>query len=486
MFYNYASLLSQAPLVLAETPTPYTYLTERHLQAVWFEQKYFHRLTTSKGEAIEILSPGIWNAGAGPDFLKAHIKIGSQEYHGDIELHLIDESWYHHHHHLDERYNQVVLHVSLWKPHSPKPTLTRNGQTVVQTYLEDVLTVPHARLVKLIDLDLYPYKKFIGSGKCARTLFRTLSEEKTKELFNDAARWRLAQKRSYLEMNATTPAQQLGVGIARALGYKNNANAFLQLYLWLSSFKVGREEEYLACALKACGFFDQSYQKKWESSGYYKELFELSSAVVCPNITLDLSQIRPLNSPIRRLVIMSKLLSTRGVETLYQKLMQQWDMGWRVCYTKKDWNALTACLRDLFPNFEDPYWNQHYTFESKPKESHVPLIGKDLKNEILVNAFLPLLNGHIIERNNNKELQGFDQMYAGIPASKTGKTRYLTHRFLGDTPKGNLLATVNMEQGAYQVHHDFCVHFEASCEGCPFVDRYKLHPTYSPEQVTSA
>lgn len=76
---------------VAEKKNVYHILTERHLQAMWLEQKYFHILKTCDGRHIEVISPGIWNSEAGPDFLKAHLKIGDQEYQGDIEIHLSQE-----------------------------------------------------------------------------------------------------------------------------------------------------------------------------------------------------------------------------------------------------------------------------------------------------------------------------------------------------------------------------------------------------------
>src|SRR5688572_12988304 len=101
----YTSLLTDNfNFTLCETRAEYKYLTERHIQAIWYEQILFTNLRTHDGEAIIIISPGIWNSDAGPDFLKAHLKIGDKEYRGDVEVHLQAEGWYQHHHHTDPRY----------------------------------------------------------------------------------------------------------------------------------------------------------------------------------------------------------------------------------------------------------------------------------------------------------------------------------------------------------------------------------------------
>src|ERR1700733_3251385 len=92
----YLQLLENFPVEnseLAETQYPYLHITERHLQVMWLEQKYFRGLATPEGFPIEVISPGIWNSEAGPDFLKAHLRIGPDEVKGDVELHLSDEGW---------------------------------------------------------------------------------------------------------------------------------------------------------------------------------------------------------------------------------------------------------------------------------------------------------------------------------------------------------------------------------------------------------
>lgn len=480
MSHCYASLVSNIPNAIAETSYQYQYLTERHIQAMWFEQKYFRSLVTSTGEPIHVISPGIWNGESGPDFLKAHLKIGSVEYRGDVEIHLMDEGWHQHHHDLDDRYNQVILHVSLWQPKQPKPIVTKTGHQIIQTHLEQFLTIPHTRILQLIDLDLYPYKKFIGSGRCARTLFRTLSEEKAVDLFKGAAELRLTKKRSYLQAHAETPALQHGAGMAMVLGYKNNAEAFRQLFLWLYGLNLAHEDEYLAIALRTCGFFTDVYQKKWRNSDHYNYLLELSNrlALSIPifSIKLELNKIRPLNHPIRRFVVMAKLLTDPSFLTLHERLNQCWETEWEECRSKQDWKHLVDMLHNLLPRYEDMYWNRHFSFEAEGREDFLTLLGEDLKNEILVNTCLPLMHGPILDRGNFREIEAFGRLYAAIPASKTSKTRYLIHRFFGDTPKGSVLNKAQREQGAYQLHRDFCMHYEASCEGCPFVERYNASP----------
>lgn len=471
-FYSYLVPDTQT---VAEQPHYYQYFTERHLQAMWLEQKYFKDLTTATGEFIEVLSPGIWNAEAGPDFLKAHIRIGFKEYRGSIELHLSDEGWEQHGHHTDIRYDDVILHISLWQPKQIKPLFTKKGVPLLRSYIEPSLTIPIERILRLIDLDLYPYKQFIGSGKCSQTLFRSLPREEIVTLLKSAAEWRLEQKKAYLAMREPTPSLQFACGIAMALGYKHNAEALLELFSWLYRVRPHSWIETLAFALRACGFFEEKYKDKWKDSPLYQQLASISLPVDMPQIKLKLNQIRPLNHPIRRLVYLAYLVSDISIDTLLQRLLHYWSSKWTSCHDRKSFKKLFEDLQDLLPVYVDPYWNKHFLFETNTTDTFLPLMGQDLKKEILVNAFLPMLHSNIAKYGDSQEKDAFTLFYMAISAAQTGKTKYLIHRFFGETSKGSILKQAMSQQGAYQLHHDFCINFEASCEGCPFVDRYKAH-----------
>lgn len=473
--HAYSFLLNGRSRTLAETRYPYDYLSERHLQAMWLEQKYFKNLTTSDGQPIAILSPGIWNAEAGPDFKKAHLKIGERDVKGDVEIHLSDEGWTHHKHHLDLRYDEVVLHLSLWKPKQEEILKTFQGRPLIKAYFENALTISHTRILKLIDLELYPYKKFVGSGKCAQQLFQPLSEEKIKHLFYTAADWRLAQKRAFLKLRMEDRDLLVGSGIATALGYKHNSEAFFELFILLMKHRRSSQEEVLAAGMGICGFFEESYLRKWKDSAQHSKLFEIYKArsdKSAPSISLALNQIRPLNHPIRRLAYLSHLITDPQLEKLHDLFETYWQQNWRNENTKGKWAALRTGLKNLLPDYPDAYWNHHFIFEKNPANTFLPLIGDDLKTEILVNTLLPLLHQSIMKRKDPIEIKVFHTLYTSIPASKNRKTNYLTHRFFGDTYKGELLKNACAQQGAFQLHHDFCVHYEASCEGCPFVDNY--------------
>lgn len=68
-------------------------------------------LTLTDGREVEILNPGIPNRNAGPDFSAARIRLGRQEWSGDIEMHVRASDWQRHGHNTDPAYASVILHV---------------------------------------------------------------------------------------------------------------------------------------------------------------------------------------------------------------------------------------------------------------------------------------------------------------------------------------------------------------------------------------
>jgi len=459
-------------------PDPVSLFSEKHLQALWLEQKYFLPLQTSEGLTIQVISPGMWNSEAGPDFLNAHIRIGNRDLRGDIELHLREEGWFQHGHHLNENYNRVILHVSLWPAAAKSAIKNKNGDPIPHISLLHYLAHSAAHLLKLIDLDLYPYTRFSGTGRCAEELFKTLSENEIKKALRAAAYWRLEKKYEYLSSQfENDPIQQMLSGIALALGYKHNAEQFIEIFRFLYPMRDYPFPSLLSIALGICSFFEKDKRRSWDNSEYYQNLshhWGQHQTEVIHQANLRLDHIRPLNHPIRRLVYLVYLLQDPTIEHIWGKMVQTWKSGYESLQEDKP-SFLMLQFLDLIPNYQDSYWNTHYLFEQAEDNSsgqHLVLMGQNLKKKIIINTFLPLLYKQIKERKDAFELEQFDLFYSRFKSEPSSKKRYLHHRFFGSLRDESILNLSIMEQGAFQIHKDFCIHFEASCHGCPFVTRY--------------
>ena len=121
------------------------YIWQQRLWAMYAQQ-------TIDGQPIEVLSIGQHNRDAGPDFSHAHLRIGQQEWVGNVEIHVRASDWRRHHHHTDPAYNNVILHIA---SHIDAEVQRSNGESIPQLQLdcpEHVL----ANFNELIATDSYP------------------------------------------------------------------------------------------------------------------------------------------------------------------------------------------------------------------------------------------------------------------------------------------------------------------------------------------
>ena len=103
-------------------------IKEDILQFIW-RTGFFRQssLKTTCGKDLRILSPGLQNINAGPDFFNSKIKIGNILWAGNVEVHLRSSDWVKHGHHLDGAYNNVIQHVVT---HEDTDTFTSRGRKV--------------------------------------------------------------------------------------------------------------------------------------------------------------------------------------------------------------------------------------------------------------------------------------------------------------------------------------------------------------------
>ena len=84
---------------------------EMMYQYLWRHKMLGRKILTVDGERVEIIRPGVHNRDAGPDFVNARLRIGGQEWVGNVEIHVRASDWYLHGHDGDPAYDNVVLHV---------------------------------------------------------------------------------------------------------------------------------------------------------------------------------------------------------------------------------------------------------------------------------------------------------------------------------------------------------------------------------------
>lgn len=87
-------------------------MNENFLHYVWQHRRFdFLNAKTTTGVAISVISPGVHNFDAGPDFSHSVVEIGDVRWVGNVEIHVSSSDWYKHRHQYDEKYDSVILHV---------------------------------------------------------------------------------------------------------------------------------------------------------------------------------------------------------------------------------------------------------------------------------------------------------------------------------------------------------------------------------------
>jgi len=150
-------------------------------QWIWDNLEFDVRgLKTACGQEITVFDQGELNSGAGPDFLRAHIRIGGIDWHGSVEIHKSERHWYDHSHHYDQNFNSVILHVIFEQPETE--VRTENGS---EPFTLNLFPYLNKKLRKLLTLK---NSKSLPCGNSVRFINQKAFEEQIKnahrEYFN--------------------------------------------------------------------------------------------------------------------------------------------------------------------------------------------------------------------------------------------------------------------------------------------------------------
>lgn len=236
-------------------------LSERHVQAIWYDRVLRpDGLVTRTGEAIQVIYPGTWNLGPGPDFKGAVLEVGPTRRRlcGDVEVHLSPQDWEAHGHGRDEKYRHVIAHVT-WGCGPDPSSLPREAVTI---WIGRFLVARPDFAPETIDLAAYPFARLpIQNRPCYDYLRENL--EWAKEILSQAGKHRLTIKAARLRrlmslMPSHTPQmldQLFYSEVMNALGYRANSTGFRTLAQAVPLSIVQTEQDNAAAAfLAAAGF----------------------------------------------------------------------------------------------------------------------------------------------------------------------------------------------------------------------------------------
>jgi len=342
---------------------------EDFLHYVWqFRSFDFNGLKTAEGENLKIISPGLLNKNAGPDFSNAKIQIGETVWAGNIEIHIKSSDWLKHNHQADASYENVILHVVFENDAEVKringsvlPVLelkNRIPNALIERYSTLFLTLrdfPCAAQIRSVD-------ELIVDSFLSRTLIERF-EQKTNAVI-----------KTLNELNGNWD-ETFYRFIARNFGFKVNALPFELLAKTVPQNIYAKHKDHPqqieALVFGAAGFLKDNFEEEYPAK--LKEEFKfLQKKYNIKPIEVSLwkfMRMRPQNFPTLRLAQLAALIVKSN--HLFSKVMEIKDI---------------VALRGLFENLPvNEYWKTHYHFKKDAMRVSTQ-IGKTSADNILLNT----------------------------------------------------------------------------------------------------
>ena len=367
--------------------------TEDFLQYIWkFRLFDMNDLKTTEGEVLQIVSPGLQNTNAGPDFQDAKIKIGDTLWAGNAEIHLSSAEWKEHGHQTDGAYNNVILHV-----------VYRDDEPVYRT---DGVKVPTLILFNRISPDIYArYHHLIFDQKIFIPCEAQIG--KVDNLLIQNWLTRVLIERLQNRSIALTQALQNNRGdweetfyqfLAANFGFKINALPFELLAKSLPQNILAKHKndpmQIEALIFGQAGFLTDDLQDEYPRKLKLEYTFLQKKYKLKPieKHLWKFLRLRPLNFPTVRLAQFAAMVGQSN--HLLSKVLETHEP-----------EAFFKLFGDIKVN---PYWDNHYQFD-KPSATIVKSMGKTSVNVLLLNTLALFLftygNYHQSERYVNRCLK---------------------------------------------------------------------------------
>ncbi len=342
---------------------------EEFLHYLWKYRLFTSPLKTTSGEEIVVLSPGIHNHNAGPDFSDARLRIDGNLWAGNVEIHINSSDWLKHGHHQDPVYDSVILHVVL------NNDLKDTGSNMPVTEIRDC-----------IDYHVYDtYSSFMASRNWVPCVNQIGSVDK-----DEIGLWlermlieRLERKSEYiqgfLEITENDWEGVFYMMLARSFGFNLNSLPFEMLarslpYKVLSKHR-DNPMQIEALIFGQAGLLDQQLSEPWPLQLFAEYCFlrkKYGLVPISPNLWRFM-RLRPDNFPTIRLAQFASLICSQ--ENILSKVLECPDV------TK---------LTGLFEASASEFWDSHYHFNKQSTTGRKKL-GFTSAELLVINAVLPFM-----------------------------------------------------------------------------------------------
>ncbi len=363
-------------------------IPESFLHFVWKSQLFTKDyLQTTDGQTIEIIDPGTWNHDAGPDFEAARLRIGTQEWAGNIEIHYQADEWETHKHHQNPAYQAVILHVVYEPGEQPRPNYRYQIAAPIPVLaLKD--RIPKQTLLR--------YEQFLYSQQpipCYEIFPKNDIQLHQDTLTEMLYRRLLRKSELILQMLAANNGdweETLYHLLGRAFGFKVNADSFLQLVRSLPLKYIQKHRhnplqvEALLLGLSGLleGEWKDDYPKKLqEEYQFLSYKYQLQDKQMYRK-QWKWSKVRPGNTPLVRILQLANVLARE--QLLFSRMTEAQN---------------PQALYGIFQIQVSDYWHRHSDLD-KVGHKKFPQMTTSTQQLLLINTLIPILWAHAKQTNN--------------------------------------------------------------------------------------
>ena len=342
------------------------------LQFIWQHRLFDEEeMEYSDGSVLKILSVGLLNRDAGPDFFNARIQTGSVVWAGNVEIHRRSAEWHQHHHDLDPAYDNVILHV-----------VEKDDAPVYNSKGERVLTVQMHYDPRLKN----NYEELMSTGgwsACASS-FNKVNQPAFQLWFHRLMVGRLEQKTEELTLrlkhNCNDWNETFYQFLARNFGFKVNAVPFEMLAKAVPLRILARHKDQLfqleALLFGTAGLLNEELigdpyflNLKKEYSHLYAK-YHLSAM---EGHLWKFLRLRPVNFPTIRIAQFAALIHRSSA--LFSRLIEIRDL---------------REVQKLFELEASAYWTTHYRF-NRMSSPRMKRFGNDSFHNLVINTIVPFM-----------------------------------------------------------------------------------------------
>ncbi len=405
-------------------------IAEYFLHYIWKNKLFDSKnIFDDEGNPIEVLSPGIQNTDAGPDFFNAKIKINNTIWAGNVEIHSNASDWYKHNHHKDKAYNNVILHVVA---DCDKETKSEDGKKIPCFILN------YEKKLSEKYLNLINNKNAISCNNYISSVDKLILNTWLSRLLIERAEQKTEYVKSLLEFKNNHWEEIFYITTAKSFGFKVNALPFELLAKSLPSIILAKHKnnkfQIEALLFGQAGMLDNKlqddyFQKLKKEYRFLKTKYNLTSV---ENHLWKFLRIRPSNFPTIRISQFADLIYKSS--HLFSEIIE----------TKN-----ISELEKMFDIQASEYWNTHYNFgkESPFKEKR---FGKSAVKNILINTVIPILFLYGQEKDKIEITEKAINFLENIKPEKNNITKKWKNT-------GLKIKNAYFSQALIQLYNEYCI-----------------------------